>query len=620
MVAPSPIRAVIVFGAVGLALTALAGRVAYLQSAGSVKNVVRAQRQQFQSEPLYARRGSVFDRNGLLVAGTVQAQSLFVDPKFMAEQLATDGRDPYLAMDEASAKLAKIVGRDAADVSKLLADKSTSRFVRIADNLDEKAIKQIEKLDLPGTGFTPFNVRYYPMGSVAAHVLGGVGAEGNGLEGLELKFNKLLAGTDGKKRTLKDARRRPLFVDADDYKPAKHGQQLVLTIDANIQTITEQTLAETCEKFRAKTGEAVVMDPFTGDVLALANYPTFNPQTINDTPAGIRRNRAVVDPYEPGSTIKPFIVGPALQKGTTRWDEVFLTRGDAWPAGYGHRIIRDVHGYPQLALWDVLVKSSNIGMCMLGQRLGNNGLFAALSGFKYGQRTGIELPGEDSGLLNPLKKWNRFSTESISQGYEMRVTPLQLARGMCAYANGGRLVDPHVIAGVLDDGGKIDPIVPRKPFSVFPQVIDSGVSSQMRRILCDVLVRGTAKGARSTLYNVFGKTGTAHSAVNGQYNEENYTSSFIGGAPYESPRLVIAVVIHNPDKSLAHFGGTVAAPAATAILNQSLQYMGVPQSGDLPLPPGNVADLLYAYNAKEYRKPHDPKAIETASVQEPSHD
>ncbi|MGC4031020.1 MAG: penicillin-binding transpeptidase domain-containing protein [Tepidisphaeraceae bacterium] len=294
-------------------------------------------------------------------------------------------------------------------------------------------------------------------------------------------------------------------------------------------------------------------------------------------------------------------------------DEVFTTGGDAWPAGYGHRIIRDVHGYSKLALWDVLVKSSNIGMCMLGQRLGNTGLYNALNGFKYGQRTGIELPAEDSGLLNPLKKWNRFSTESVSQGYEMRVTPLQLARGMCAYANGGRLVDPHVIGGTLDENGRLLPTVPRKPFSACPQVVDSAVSADVRRVLCDVLIRGTASKARGSIYNIFGKTGTAHSAVNGQYNESNYTSSFIGGAPFENPRLVIAVVVHDPDKSLAHFGGTVAAPAATNILEQSLQYLQVPASGDLPLPPPNVAEHLYAYNAKLYEK---PKQVETASVNE----
>src|ERR1700712_2839006 len=166
MVAPSPLRAVLVFGTVAAALLGLGGRVAYLQSKGAIKNIARAKRQQFQSEPLYARRGSVFDRNGLLMAGTVQSQSLFVDPKFMAEQFAAEGRDPYLAMDEAAAKLANAAGRDAADISKQLADRSTSRFVRVADNLDEAAVHDIEKLDLPGTGFTPFNVRYYPMGSV----------------------------------------------------------------------------------------------------------------------------------------------------------------------------------------------------------------------------------------------------------------------------------------------------------------------------------------------------------------------------------------------------------------------------------------------------------------------
>lgn len=612
MIAPSSLRAVLVLVILGVVLAGLGGRVAFLQSKGSVQNVPRAKRQQFQSEPLFARRGSVFDRNGLLMAGTVQSQSLFVDPKFMAEQFAAEGRDPYLATDDAAARLAGIVGRDAFEVAKVLSDKSGSRFVRIADNLDEAAIARIETLDLPGIGFTPFNVRYYPMGSVAAHVLGGVGAEGNGLEGIELKFNKILAGKDGTKRTLKDARRRPLFVDADDYRPADHGQQVVLTIDASIQTLVEQQLAETCEKFRAKTAEAVVIDPFTGDVLALANYPTFNPQQINETPAGTRRNRAVVDPYEPGSTIKPFIVGPALQKQVTRWDEIFPTNGDRWPAGYGGRVVRDVHGYAKLALWDVLVKSSNIGMCMLGQRMGNPGLFAALTGFKFGQRTGIELPGEDPGLVNPLKKWNRFTTESISQGYEMRVTPLQLARGMCAYANGGRLIDPRIVQGTLDDGGRVANLVPRKPFSACPPVIDPATSAQVRRILCDVMIRGTASRARSGIYNLFGKTGTAHSAVNGAYNEENYTSSFIGGGPFENPRLVVAVVIHNPDKSLAHFGGTVAAPAATAILDQALQYLQVPASGDLPLPPPNVANLLYAYDAKQYGKPTPV----TASVQE----
>jgi cell division protein FtsI (penicillin-binding protein 3) len=539
------------------------------------------------------------------MAGTVQSQSLFVDPKFMTEAFAAEGREPLLAMDEAVGKLAKLVDRPALEMSQLLGDKAESRFVRVAGNLDEGTIREIEKLDLPGVGFTPSNVRYYPMGSIAAHVLGGVGADGNGLEGVELKFNKMLAGRDGSKRTLKDARRRPIFVDADDYIPARHGQHLLLTIDANIQTIAEQELAGACDDYQAKSGECVVLDPTTGEVLALANWPTFNPQALGDAPADNRRNNALVSPYEPGSTLKPFLVGPAMAAKLTRPGEIFSTGGASWPAGYGHRIIRDVHGYAKLALWDVLVKSSNIGMCMLSQRMGNRGLYDALKSWRFGERTGIELPGEDSGLVNAFRKWNRFSTESIAQGYEMRVTPLQLARGMCAFANGGKLVDPRVVRGTIDAEGAIKPNAAATTPTKFPQVIDESTAAQVRRILCDVMIRGTASKARSSVYNLFGKTGTAHSAVNGKYNEDNYTSSFIGGGPYENPRLVIAMIIHDPDKSKAHFGGTVAAPAASAVLERALQYLQVPPSGDLPLPPLDLQDKLYAYDAKLYAKPKE---------------
>jgi cell division protein FtsI (penicillin-binding protein 3) len=608
MVQPSSIRASIVFGLLVCAFVVLIGRVGYLQSWGAQQNIARAERQQFQREPLYARRGSIFDRNGMLMAGTVQSQSLFIDPKFMREQFEAEELDPQVAMIGAIKKLCYLVDRDWRDVNATLTDRPDARFVRIADNLDERTMQEIDKLDLPGVGFTPSNVRYYPMGSVAAHVLGGVNADG-GLEGVELKFNKLLAGRDGSKRTLKDARRRPIFVDADDYIPAQHGQHLILTIDANIQTIVEQELAATCEKFKARAGEAVVLDPWTGDVLALANYPTFNPQVLGEATPERRLNRAVVVPYEPGSTLKPFIAGPALSAKITRPSEVFPINGPNWPAGYGRRIIRDVHGYPRLALWDVLVKSSNIGMCMLGQRMGNSGLHASLTSFKFGQRTGIELPGEDPGLVNPLKRWNRFSTESIAQGYEMRVTPLQLARGMSAYANGGRLVEPRVVKGTVTDDGRIDAKY-RVPLSKLPQVIDADTSAQVRRILCDVIVRGTAQRARSGTYNFFGKTGTAHSAVNGSYNEANYTSSFVGGGPYENPRLVVAMVIHDPDKSLAHYGGTVAAPAAGKVLERALAYLQTPASPDLPLPAPILQDVLYAFDPKVYSR------RETASVGE----
>jgi cell division protein FtsI/penicillin-binding protein 2 len=213
--------------------------------------------------------------------------------------------------------------------------------------------------------------------------------------------------------------------------------------------IAEQELALRCEMYQANRGECVVMDPKTGDVLALANWPSFNPQNLEDSKPETRRDRVLTDPYEPGSTIKPFIAGPAFAWNITHPTEVIHTGGKRWYTPY-HRLIEDVHGYDDLAMWDVLVKSSNIGMSQLGERMGNEKLHQALSSFHFGQPTGIELPGEDPGRLNPLDKWTKFSTESVSQGYEIMVTPMQLARGFCAYANGGRLVQPHIVKGILD--------------------------------------------------------------------------------------------------------------------------------------------------------------------------
>lgn len=594
----SPLRAAVTLVLLSTALFALVGRVAYLQTYGREKTIRSAERQQHQNETLYARRGSIFDSTGLLMAGTVQSISLFIDPKFMQDQFQLDGRS-LGDMDKAIEQLAKYIDHDPFELAQLLGDRYTSRYIRVADDLNQDTIDAIEKMKLPGVGFTPMNVRYYPMGSIAAHVLGGVGAEGKGLEGLELKYEKVLAGKNGYKRTLKDAKRRAIAVTAEDYLPPQNGQHLILTIDANIQMIAEQELKAACAEFAAKAGEVVVMDPTTGDVLALANWPTFNPQNLNDSTKDVRRNRCLTDPYEPGSTIKPFIAGPALAWGVTKPTEIFPIHGPTWLTAYNRRIT-DVHPYDQLALWDVLVKSSNIGMSMLGGRMGNARLHQALTSFGYGKTTGIELPGEDPGLVNPLRKWNKYSTESVSQGYELMVTPLQLARGMAVYANGGHLLQPRLVRGVLGADGGVVSVTPSRQLKDTPLIIDPATAAQMRRILADVPVRGTATRARSKSWNLFGKTGTAHISRGGSYNQESYTSSFIGGAPYESPRLVIAMIVHEPDRSKAHYGGTVSAPAAGRALERCLAYLQIPASPSLPPPPPQIANVLYAFDPKLY--------------------
>lgn len=600
MVQFSAIRAAAVFGGIGLFLLLLTGRVAYLQTYGREQNLRKAERQQHQLETLYARRGSIFDTNGMLLAGSVQTMSLFVDPKFMQEEFQADGRS-LVDMDKAVERLAKLIDRDAFEISKMLGDRYESRFIKVADNLDEATCRAIEQLKLPGVGLIPTNVRYYPMGSILAHVLGGMRSDGAGLEGLEVKFEKLLAGRDGFKRTLKDARRRPIAVNAEDYLPPQNGKHLMLTIDANIQMIAEQELARACTTYSAKRGEVVVMDPRTGDVLALANWPTFNPQNLEDSTQDLRRNRCLTDPYEPGSTIKPFIVGPALAWNLTRLTEVFPISGPVYTTPYGRRIT-DVHPYERLALWDVLVKSSNIGMSMLAERIGNEKLRRALDGFAFGRETGIELPGEDAGLLNPLKKWNKYSTESVAQGYELMVTPLQLARAMCAYANGGRLIEPRIVKGVLDDNGQLVSRTEHAQLNMLPEVVDPMTASEVRRILGDIPVRGTATKARSATWNIFGKTGTAHISVNGSYDQRSYNSSFIGGAPLENPRLVIAFVLHEPNRELGHYGGLVSAPSAGRILERSLAYFQMPVSPSLAPPPPQIANVLYAFDPAQYKR------------------
>ncbi|HMB95309.1 MAG TPA: penicillin-binding protein 2, partial [Tepidisphaeraceae bacterium] len=564
----SPNRAAVTMILIASGMIALIGRVAYLQTYGREQTIRRAERQQHQTETLYARRGSIFDASGLLMAGTVQTQSLYVDPKFMQDEFQADGRN-LEEMDQAIVQLAKLVDKDPYELSKMLGDRAESRFIRVADNLDEQTCDAIEKMKLPGVGLEPMNQRCYPMGSIGAHILGGVGAENKGLEGLELKFEKVLAGRDGYKRTLKDARRRGIEVAAEDYLPPQNGQHLILAIDANIQMIAEQELAAACEEFHAKRGEVVVMDPNTGNVMALGNWPTFNPQNLDDSKPETRRNRALTDPYEPGSTIKPFVAGPALAWKITRVNEVFPVHGPTYKSPLRAKPIVDVHGYDQLAFWDVLVKSSNIGMTMLGERMGKENVYRALRSWNFGQQTGIELPGEDPGLVKPFAKWANSDLVSAVQGYSIMVTPLQLARGFCAYANGGHLVQPRIVQGVLDDSGNM--ISRTQPIELknTPQVIDEMTAAQMRRILCDVVIRGTATKARSQIWNIFGKTGTAHISRGGNYNEESFTSSFIGGAPYENPRLVIAMVIHDPERSLGHYGGFVSAPAASRALERS---------------------------------------------------
>ncbi|HEV8604416.1 MAG TPA: penicillin-binding protein 2 [Tepidisphaeraceae bacterium] len=590
-------RARVVLVGIAALLVGMIGRVAYLQTYGRQKTIRLVERQQYTATTSIARRGTILSRNGYPMAATVQTTSLYVDPQFLLQQYQRERRN-LNQMDSDLRKMCKLVECNVDQLIELIGAGPGSRYLKVAENVDQRTREAVESLHIPGVGFEPMLVRYYPMGSTASHVLGTVGADGKGLEGLELKFEHNLAGKNGFTRLEKDARRRPIGVEAEDYVPPSHGQHLVLTIDANIQMLAEEELADACEKFGAKRGEVIVIDPKTGEILALANWPTFNPQNLVDSKPEDRLNRAIVVPYEPGSTLKPFIMGPALAWNITRANEVWPIQSATY-IPYGSRHVTDTHYGGPLCSWDVLVKSSNIGMSMLAERMGNAKVREGLALFGFGRPTGLELPGEDEGRLNPLKKWNHFSTESVAQGYEMMVTPLQLARAFCVYANGGRLVRPRLIQGILDADGNVVAKERAQALEMCPQVVDAVTAAQVRRILCDVVIRGTAQGKGSKYWNIFGKTGTAHISMGKRgYDQNLFNSSFMGGAPAEDPKIVVAMVIHEADRKLGHFGGTVSAPAAVRVIERTMGYLQVPQSPPLPPPPADVTGVLQGYHGK----------------------
>lgn len=594
---PSPRRLGMILAVIGLTISGLIGRVAYLQTAYAAEAQPRAQRQHSARETLEARRGSIFDRNGLMLAGTVQEATLFADPKFMHEQFQTKGRTLF-DMDVALERVAKIIDANADQIALAIGRDPQKRYVPLAHGLRDETVNQIKALRIPGLGFEADPQRLYPMGQTAAHLLGTVGSEDKGLEGLERAEQAMLAGLDGAKGTVRDKRRRPILAAADEYRLPRHGEHLILTIDSNIQLIAEQELAATIRDFRASGGCVVVMDPNTGDVLALANLPTYFPQYLADSTADARRNRALTDPFEPGSILKPFLLAGLIERDIASMGEPINVGDSRYYRPYPRRQIIDEHYYGDtLVVWDVIVKSSNIGMVKLGERAEPPVLAEILKSFGFGSKTGIGVGGEDRGLVPA--KWGWGTRESVMQGYALLATPMQLCRAMSVIANGGRLVTPRLVAGTMQPGGELTVQVAAHHD---PQVIERETAQQVRRVLADVATkRGTARRAELERWNVFGKTGTAHRTIKGRYNEDHYVSSFVGGAPFESPRLVIAVSVYDADKSAGdtpgkgHHGGIVSAPMAARILDRALEYLDVPESPDLPEPPPHIAQQLWNY-------------------------
>ena len=556
------------------ALLALTGRLVYINAHHGPRLLARADRQQRSVIPLKHRRGLIVDCRGRIISGTLLRKSVFADPKILPDKEA------------AARSAAKALGLEPGELCQDMLAAGDRRFFVICRGATAEQAEKIKKAGFYGLGVFDEPYRTYPMNGLLAAMVGFVSPDGRGVSGLEHQCDAWLRGENGLKTIIRDARRKAFWLADGGYRPARDGFHVVLTIDTEIQATVERELAARVEQYDAESGVAIVMHPKTGAILAMANVPGFDPNHYGDYSPSRYRNRSITDPYEPGSTFKPFIAAAALAEGKANLGEVFDCELGMWQDG--QRVLHDHHPYGLLTFEEVVIKSSNIGMAKIGKRLGNEKLYEYVKAFGFGEKTGVGLAGEDSGIVRPLARWDTYTTTSVPMGYEVAVTPLQLARAFCSWANGGMLVRPYVIRAVLAADGRVV-----RDFSDPPpqgRVLPAEIANTIRdKILCNVVNEGTGSRARLASHQVFGKTGTARISRKGGrgYERKAYVASFIGAAPARDPQLVVLVAIRRPDPSLAYYGGTVAAPVVREVLAHSLAYLQIP-----PDPPGRTLTAM----------------------------
>jgi len=543
-------------------LVALMGRLIYIQNVMSDSLLTYRDSQQTRSITTPAHRGMIMDTQGRILAGSKTLPSVYADPQLIID------------VDMTSDKLATIVGVPKAALQNKILQRNHKRFVWIARKISDSEAEAIRLLKLPGVVITNEPHRYYPNGNLSAHILGFVNSESQGLEGLELQFNDTLTGTPGKLVASCDARRRPLWSRPDKYIPPVHGQHLVLTIDAIIQGYAEAALEAAVKKFQAESGVSIVMSPKNGDILAMCCYPSYNPNYHREYTNDAKRNRCLTDPVEPGSIFKPFVMSAALAEGVATVGEKIDCGPGVWY--FGGRRLRDTHANGVLSLEEVLVKSSNIGMGKLGTRLGNERLHHYVCNFGYGQVTGIELPGENKGIVLSSGKWTSYSKTSVPMGQELAVTPIQLITAFAALTNHGSLVKPRLVRTVLDPGGEVIQVThdPENVRQAVPEMVADIVSRQfMVR-----MVQDTHHDVKLAHYQMLGKTGTAQVPYRHRrgYEPDAYLGSFLGAAPSQDPQITALIMIRKPNKSLGYYGGKVAGPAVREIIERTLAYWNIP--------------------------------------------
>ena len=563
---PPGARVVGLFALMALSLTVLAGRLVLLQVRDAATYEALATEQRVRRISLPGERGTIYDRSMHELALSLPAKAVYADPA-----MVTDAA-------EAADQLAAILETRPADLRHSLT--APSRFEYLARGVDLAVANRVARLDLPGIGFIDEPKRTYPGGSLAAQVLGFVGVDGAGLAGLELQWDGVLAGRAGRMLVEQDPDGQSIPQGRLELEEPRRGRDLVLTIDKDLQYFTERALAQAVARNGALGGTVIVMEPSTGDVLAMATNPGFDANSFTDAPAFVTRNRGVTDVYEPGSVNKVITASAALEEG------VMGIREQMWvPPRYqvGDKIFHEAHPRPAMSmtLTDIMAQSSNIGTIMTAERLGAERLDDYLRAFGFGVETGIRFPGESDGILMPAEEWWTTSMGTIPIGQGIAVTPLQMASVYSTVANDGVRVAPRLVRGTLQ-GGEVrdqDPVVRTR-------VVSTRTARLVTRMLAEAVASGTGMEAQLPGYWVAGKTGTARKPLEDAlgYSEE-YVASFIGFAPARDPAVVVAAIIDEPDTV---YGGVAAAPLFREVMGFALAHLRVPTSKPPPQLPSLV--------------------------------
>ena len=574
---------------------AICARLIYLQVFRYGNFVKQAEHQQQRAIPLSAKRGVIYDRDGHELAMSVLVDSAFAVPGEVKD------------LPTAVSLITRITG---ADRNVVLADcRNHKTFCWVARKADDETIQRIKSLNLQGIHFQKEPRRFYPARDLAAQVVGSVGMEDVGQSGIEHEFDDELRGRAGKMFISVDARRQWF---ADIEKQPEPGENIVLTIDKNIQYIAEKELDQAIHDTQAIAGTVIVENPHTGEILALANRPTFNPNLRKQiTPAALS-DRAVSDVYEPGSTFKLVTISAALEEKVTNPDEVFDCQMGS--IVYNGMRIRDSRPHGLLPVWGVLAESSDVGAIKIALRLGEDRFYKYIRAFGFGQQTGIELPGETRGLTKPVSRWSKVSIAAISMGQEIGISPIQLAGLISTFANDGVWVAPRIVAGMVEPQGNLQSVAFHPGNS--RRVISSFTAAEMRSMMQKVVLEGTGRKAVLEGYTSAGKTGTAQKVdpATGAYSKTKYVGSFAGFAPVNNPQIVVAVIL---DSAVGlHQGGQVSAPVFRRVAQQVLEYLHTPH--DLPLAPQHQLLLAQAKmkekDLEEGTPDHPGEPLETAEV------